>query len=94
MTTAEQTPNLSPILIDLGKKRRRSIKRLRRGKGRLMENISETIEELRESGKIAADARPVIVLVRERRRKGRDVSLPISLTSLPMAGGGGPTNWF
>jgi uncharacterized protein DUF6200 len=60
-----------PIVLDLGKQRRKRVKELRRGEGRLMDEVNASIEELRTAGALAADAQPVVVIVREKRRKTR-----------------------
>ncbi|MGE3805637.1 MAG: hypothetical protein AB7K24_13255 [Gemmataceae bacterium] len=56
----------APILIDLGKKSRKKIKRLRRGEGDLMDDVNHAIQELRNANKIGASAQPVVVIVREK----------------------------
>jgi len=58
-----------PILIDLGKKKRKSIKRLRRGSGPLMRAVSDAIAELRASGTADSTGQDIVVIVRERRRR-------------------------
>lgn len=60
-----------PIVLDLGKQRRKRVKELRRGEGKLMDEINASIEELRTAGALAADAQAVVVVVREKRRKTR-----------------------
>jgi len=57
-----------PILIDLGKKSRRNIKRLRNGEGKLQAEVQETLNELKAKGTIADTAQPVIIIVREKPR--------------------------
>jgi hypothetical protein len=42
---------------------------LRKGKGRLLEEVSGCLEELKAAGTISANAQPVIVVVREKRRR-------------------------
>jgi len=59
------------VIIDLGKKKRKAIKRLRKGTGKLMDEVNDCIEELRESGAISGSAQPVIVVVKERASKPR-----------------------
>jgi hypothetical protein len=60
----------SPVVIDLGKQRAKRVKELRKGKqGKLFSEVSEAIAALRADGTIAASAQPVIVVVRERRKK-------------------------
>lgn len=61
-----------PIFIDLGKKRRKDIRNLRRGRqGKLMDKIHEVLEQLKEGGAVAGAAQPIVVVVRERRRRSR-----------------------
>jgi hypothetical protein len=58
-------------VLDLGKQRRKRIKELRRGEGKLMDEINASIEELRTAGALGADTQPVVVVVRQKRRKMR-----------------------
>jgi hypothetical protein len=59
------------VMVDLSRRQSpRQIKRLRKGRGVLMERIDEIVEELVESGTIKAGAQPVVILMREK------VSLP------------------
>jgi len=60
-----------PIVLDLGKQRKKRVKELRRGEGRLMDEVNASIEELRTAGALASDAQAVVVVVREKRRKTR-----------------------
>lgn len=59
------------IVVDLGKQKRKAIKRLRKGTGKLMDEVNECIEELRETGVIKGAARPVVVIVKEKSRLPR-----------------------
>lgn len=66
----QDTPERSaPVVLDLGKQRRKQIKQLRRGEGRLLDDINGAIEELRTVGTIGAVSQPVVIIVREKRRK-------------------------
>ena len=56
-----------PILIDLGRKSRKNINRVRDGEGKLMVEIQDTIDELRTNGTMSESAQPVIIIVREKR---------------------------
>ena len=64
----------TPIVLDLGKQRRRRIKDLRRGEGKLMDEVNASIDELRTAGALAADAQAVVIIVREKRRKMRGLN--------------------
>ncbi len=58
-----------PILVDLGKKKRRLCKKLRDGRGPLMDDVIDSIRELEDDGQIKAGAQPVLVIVTEKRRR-------------------------
>ena len=62
-----------PIIVDMGKKSRKQVRKLRKGKpGKLMDRVEETVEHLRESGAIDASAQTVVIVVKERtRRRGK-----------------------
>lgn len=62
-----------PVVLDLGKQRRKQIKRLRRGDGKLMDDINGAIAELRTAGTIGATSQAVVVVVREKRRKAKNL---------------------
>jgi uncharacterized protein DUF6200 len=56
------------ILLDLGTKRRKNIKRLRKGRGNLMARLNETIEDFKRDETISASSQIVIVVVKQRRK--------------------------
>tara|TARA_B100000959_G_C14880677_1_gene582405 strand:+ start:282 stop:518 length:237 start_codon:yes stop_codon:yes gene_type:complete len=57
---------VNPVIIDLGKKKKKQIKKLRSGEGRLISTINETIEVLQADGTVNKNAQPIIVVVREK----------------------------
>jgi hypothetical protein len=69
----------APIIVDLGKKSRKDIRRLRKGQeGKLLSRVEETVEHLRESGAITGGAAPIVIVVRQRKkRRGLPKSLGI-----------------
>ncbi|UQA57002.1 hypothetical protein [Polyangium aurulentum] len=62
-----------PIIIDLGKKSKKQVNKLRKGKpSRLLRRVEDTVEQLRASGEIGEHIKPIIIVVRQRQRqKGR-----------------------
>ena len=68
------TPN--PLIVDLGKKRPKQIKQLRKGRGKLFDKVNSTLQELKTANTISANAEPVVVIVRERRKRTRSRLLP------------------
>lgn len=57
------------IVVDLGKQKRRRIKQLRRGKGRLTRAVFELIDQIKNGEESKTDILPVVVVVRERRKR-------------------------
>lgn len=71
-TTTVSTSDLAPVVIDLGKKRRKDIKKLRKGRpGKLMQKVHEVLQHLKVSGVNPDSSQPVIIVVRERVRAPR-----------------------
>ncbi len=66
-----ESETASPLVIDLGKQRRKRVRDLRKGKpGPLLDDVREAIATLRAQGAVAKDAQPIIVVVSEKRPKG------------------------
>jgi len=69
---------VTPVVIDLGKASRRRIKRLKRGRGRLTEEVAETLQQLESSVATPGENRvivPIIVVYRRKRKGGRGFGL-------------------
>lgn len=59
----------STVVIDLGKRKRKQVKQLRRGEGKLMERLEAELADLVEQGALRADAQTVIVVVEKLARR-------------------------
>lgn len=55
-----------PVIVDLGKKKKKEVKALRRGEGQLMDDVRDAIDELASSGTVANGSQPVIVIVESK----------------------------
>jgi hypothetical protein len=69
---AERVPDA--LVVDFGKQPKKQLERLFAGEGDLYGEVKSLLGELRSSGKLAAAAVPVVVVVREKRgkkKKGR-----------------------
>lgn len=67
--TAEKTDKekLQGIVIDLGRPQSpKQVRRLRKGRGKLMRRIEEIVDDLAATGTVKAAAQPIIIIVRER----------------------------
>jgi len=62
-----------PVILEAGRYRLRRIRELLRGEGALFHEIMHSIDELKTSGTIAKDAHPVIVVVKQARRRRRSM---------------------
>jgi Family of unknown function (DUF6200) len=61
----------SPIVIDLGKHSRKRVKNLRKGTGRLADEVNGCLAELRMAGTVSPNAQTVVVVVRQRRGRNK-----------------------
>jgi len=69
--TTQTEGKLAPIIVDLGKKRRKALKQLKRGDGRLLDEVEQVTAEVRaELGK-DADAVELVPIILVYRRKVR-----------------------
>ncbi len=63
-----------PVVIDLGKVRRKRIKQLKRGRGRLVDEVREVAAEATERLGAGAEGKqiiPIVVVYRRKPRKAR-----------------------
>jgi hypothetical protein len=73
-TVTTSTEMTQPVIIDLGRQRRRALKNLKRGEGKLWDDVLDVVEEVKDllgtdaEGKVLV---PVILIYRERARRRR-----------------------
>ena len=80
----EERKRSDVIVVDLGKKSAKNVRRLRKGRGPLLDHVEDCVEELREAGTISGAVQPVVVIV-ERRLSSRDLMpffVPPGLSSM------------
>ena len=65
------TGNSGPVIIDLGKKKRSQVRKLRKGRGKLVDRVNELVADLHNNGTMTSKGQPVIVVVQPKRRRGR-----------------------
>ena len=57
------------VLVELGKRQTpKRIRRLRKGRGKLLQRIDGIVDELFQAGTIKANSQPVVIVVREKPR--------------------------
>ena len=68
MAPVAEEQSTTPLVVDLGKRRRKLVRQLLDGQGKLMDEVNQTIQELKTAGTIPASAQPVIVVIRQKRK--------------------------
>jgi hypothetical protein len=63
------------VYIDLGKKKRKAVKQLRKGKGSLVQKVNDAVAALREEGQLGSNDNVVVVVERKARRDWRRFGL-------------------
>ncbi len=66
VTEVTTVPLEKAIVLDLGRKKRKLVKQLRKGRGKLLGQIDEQLQELRWAGALQECTQPVIVVVSEK----------------------------
>lgn len=73
---ANGTPDnvTQPVVIDVGKTRRRNIRKLKRGRGKLYQETQDVLAEVKEGLGAASAGKellPVIIVYKQKRKKRR-----------------------
>jgi hypothetical protein len=78
-----------PIVVDLGKTKRGKIKELKRGGGKLADEVRDVVARVRDDLGATAEGKQLIPIViiykrksKKRRRRRRGLGLPFSLPAL------------
>ncbi len=70
---------LTPIVVDLGKRKGKRLKQLKRGEGQLLGEVQEALDDIRRNlGAEAADKElvPVVVIYKKKAKGGGRLRLP------------------
>ena len=67
----EEKSGAKTVVIDIGKRKRKAVRRLRKGRGKLVDRVQNVIDDLREAGEIGADSDTVVVIVEKKQRRNR-----------------------
>lgn len=64
----------APVMVSLGKKKRKVVKRLKRGKGPLMKEVVDVLEQVQDKLGAQAEGKilvPVVIIYKEKQRRFR-----------------------
>ena len=53
-------------VLSLGKQSRKSIRKLKKGEGKLLSEVEQAVRQLQDAGKLQASAQTVVVVVKEK----------------------------
>lgn len=59
------------VIVDLGKRKRRDVRELRKGGGKLLGEVEQSLAELRATGTVGESAQTVLVIVRQKPKRLR-----------------------
>jgi hypothetical protein len=69
--TRATAPQGAITIVDLGRRSKKQIKRLRKGEGRLLDRVEQTVDQLKADNEIGASSEVVVVVVKQKdKRKG------------------------
>jgi len=72
-----------PVIVEAGARTKESIRRLKHGKGSLMREVDEIVEEARSSTTaLAGGLLPIVIIYRQKRRHRRNrlrIPLPLDI---------------
>jgi hypothetical protein len=66
METSEVQAAAPLVVVDLGKKKAEQVKKLRKGKGKLLAELEEAIASMKADGLLDASAQTVVVVVERK----------------------------
>jgi hypothetical protein len=78
MSDAATTEEITPIVLKVGKRKRSVIKDLKRGRGRLMDEVEQTLDEVRAGLGAEGEKKelvPVVLIYREKDKKSKGLRL-------------------
>jgi hypothetical protein len=69
--TSATAPQGAITVVDLGRRSKKQIKRLRKGEGRLLDRVEQTVGQLKADKEIDPKSEVVVVVVKQKdKRKG------------------------
>ena len=72
-TTSRSPQTVAPIVVSLGKESRKRIRQLKRGRGKLVDEVAHVMDQVRTSFGDHAEGKvlvPVVLVYRSKRRRG------------------------
>jgi hypothetical protein len=78
VTESQSLESAVPVIMDAGSRSKASIRRLKEGRGPLMREVDEIVEEARTTGP-AGGILPIVIVYRQKRRRSSRMRIPTPL---------------
>jgi hypothetical protein len=78
-TKKEEKENVAPIILDAGSRSKASIRRLKEGRGPLLREVDDLVQEIRTSSAASTGVVPVVIVYRQKRRRTSRLRIPSPL---------------
>jgi len=67
-TAGEQVNGKAMVVVDIGKRKRKQVRDLKKGSGKLVGRIEEAVAQMKTNGTLDPAAQTVVVIVEKKRR--------------------------
>jgi hypothetical protein len=66
---------IAPVVVDLGKEKSKTLRALKKGEGKLVDEVARVVEEVRAKSSELADKElvPVVMIYRKKAKKSRSM---------------------
>lgn len=80
-TVSEQpTEHVVPVIVDAGSQSKGNIRRLKEGRGSLMQEIDEIVQETKSSSTVpAGGVLPVVIVYKQKQRRRNRMRIPLPI---------------
>lgn len=75
-TSAEPVEGVTPIIVDAGRRSRKAIRRLKEGRGSLMKEVADILEDVRPPGDVGKEIVAIVIIYKQKSGTRERLSLP------------------
>ena len=74
-------PGIAPVVVDLGKEKSKALKALKKGEGKLMDEVARVLQEVRANSADLANKElvPVVMIYRKKPKRKPRSMLPFGM---------------
>ena len=79
MTEPQSAESGVPVIMEAGSRSKVSIRQLKKGRGPLMREVNEIVQEVRSTSGQSSGVVPVIIVYRQKRRRRNRLRIPLPI---------------